>query len=123
VPNGAPRSLKPALMPRRANQPCFISSARRTGCAEQCDCSDSGAMSARLTIVPSSARNAIVIGTSVFFIQKQRTPGASLTNSMPSLPGMSRRPIMPVACCAGVAATSALTRYMPAVMSTVGSLG
>ncbi len=71
-------------MPRLANQPWFISSAKRTGCAAQCDSSERGCMSARLTMLPSSAMKAMLSGSSVFFIQKQRRSAWSKTKSMPS---------------------------------------
>ena len=46
-------------MPCLSNQPWLISSAKRTGLAEQCESSVCGAMSARLTMVPSSAMKAM----------------------------------------------------------------
>ena len=47
-------------------------------------------MSAMLTMLPSSAMKAMLSGSSVFFIQKQRLAGASKTNSMPSCVAISR---------------------------------
>ena len=67
---GWPVSFAPALIPFFANQPWFISSTKRTGFALQCESVVCGFMSARLTMVPSSATNAAVSGSNVFFIQK-----------------------------------------------------
>ena len=78
---------------------------RETGLAEQWESSVLGFMSARLTMVPSSATKAAVRGSRVFFIQKHCPADSSKTNSMPSLAGISERNMRPVARCSGVEAT------------------
>jgi len=72
-------------------------------------------MSSMLTTLPSSARKATESGISVFFIQKHCFDGRSKTNSMPSPAGIDVRNINPISRCSGVAATSALMLWMPAL--------
>ena len=102
------------------NQPWFISSTKRTGSLEQCERSSSGCMSAKFTMRPSSATNAAVKGSSVFFIQKHCTPGSSNTNNMPSWAGIDWRCISPIWRSSKRAATCASMRYMPARSSVRG---
>ena len=65
-------------------------------------------------MLPSSARNAIDSGMSVFFIQKHCWPARSKTKSMPSFAPIELRFIRPISRCSGVSASSAEMLWMPA---------
>ena len=110
---GTPTNRLPALNPFFANQPWCISSTKRTGFEEQWESVDWGFISAKLTMVPSSATNAAVRGSRVFFIQKHWVLGCSNTNNMPSCAGISLRNIRPMLRCSGVWATWVSIWYMP----------
>lgn len=117
---GRPVITVPGPSARCANHFWFISKAKRTGALGQWLFWVSGSMSDRFTIFPSSSMNAIVRASLVFIIQKQWIALSGKTNSIPEFGGIYVRYIKPVWRAAGLSASSASIRYIPAFSSMIG---